>query len=231
MQRAPLAQDLAVGARVDDLVGRDAGERIARDVADAVAAGLDAVHVDLGERVHHVGALVKRDPVELQVLARREVPVAAVVLARNQSQRAQLLRRQQSVGNRDPQHRRMALDVPAVLQPQRAELVVAQLAGEVALQLVAVLGRALAHDRIHGGRITLHHGFHRGIAAIAHPARYRQPVCFAAHGIAEKHALHATMNHEVQCLLVDLLHSHSFPRQVSDQVSIFGLCYQRGSIM
>ena len=37
----------------------------------------------------------------------------------------------------------MALDVPAVLQPQRAELVVAQLAGLLALELVAELRRAL----------------------------------------------------------------------------------------
>ena len=57
MQRAPLAQDLAVGPRVDDLVGGDAGEAVAGDVADAVAAGLDAVHVDVGEDVHHVGGV------------------------------------------------------------------------------------------------------------------------------------------------------------------------------
>ena len=146
VQRAPLAQDLAVGPRVDDLVGRDAGERIARDVADAVAAGLDAVHVDIGQQVHHVGAARQRNPVELQVLARREVAVAAVVLARDACQRAQLPAAQLAVGHRDAQHRRMALDVPAVLQPQRPKLVVAQLARQVALQLVAKLRRALVHE-------------------------------------------------------------------------------------
>ena len=57
VQRAPLAQDLAVRPRVDDLVGGDAGEAVAGDVADAVAAGLDAVHVDVGEQVHHVGGV------------------------------------------------------------------------------------------------------------------------------------------------------------------------------
>ena len=40
----------------------------------------------------------------------------------------------------------MALHVPAVLQAQRAELVVGQLAGQVALQLVAELGGAGAHE-------------------------------------------------------------------------------------
>jgi hypothetical protein len=54
VQRAPLAQDLAVGPRVDDLVGGHAGEAVARDVADAVAAGLDAVHVHGSQQFHHV---------------------------------------------------------------------------------------------------------------------------------------------------------------------------------
>ena len=48
-------------------------------------------------------------------------------------------RGQRAVRHGDARHRRVALDVPAVLQAQRAELVVAQLAGEVALQLVAEL--------------------------------------------------------------------------------------------
>ena len=157
VQRAPLAQDLAVRPRVDDLVGGDAGEAVAGDVPDAVAAGLDAVHVDVGEQVHHVGRVGQGDPVELAVLARREVAeaaaaafvraaVAAVELARDAGQRAQLLRAQLAVGNGDPRHRRVALHVPAVLQAQRAEVVVGQLAGEVALELVAELRRALMHE-------------------------------------------------------------------------------------
>ena len=124
VQRAPLAQDLAVGPRVDHLVGRDAGQRVAGDVADAVAAGLDAVHVDVGQQVHHVGGARQRDPVELQVLARGEVAVVAVELARDARQLAQLAAAQLAVGHGHAQHRRMALHVPAVLQAQRPELVV-----------------------------------------------------------------------------------------------------------
>ena len=157
VERAPLAQDLAVRPRVDDLVGGDAGEAVAGDVPDAVAAGLDAVHVGVGEQVHHVGGVGQGDPVELAVLARREVAeaaaaafvgaaVAAVELARDAGQRAQLLRAQLAVGHGDAQHRRVALHVPAVLQAQRAEVVVGQLAGEVALELVAELRRALVHE-------------------------------------------------------------------------------------
>ena len=40
----------------------------------------------------------------------------------------------------------MALHVPAVLQAQRAEVVVGQLAGEMALELVAELRGALVHE-------------------------------------------------------------------------------------
>ena len=71
---------------------------------------------------------------------------AAVELARDAGQRAQLLRAQLAVGHGDAQHRRVALDVPAVLQAQRPEVVVGQLAGEVALELVAELRGALVHE-------------------------------------------------------------------------------------
>ena len=146
MQRAPLAQDLAVRARVHDLVRGHAGEAVARDVADAVAAGLDAVHVHRGQQLHHVGGARQRDPVELAVLAGREVRVAAVEFAGDARQHAQLRRGQLAVRDGDARHRRVALDVPAVLQPQRPEFVVAQGAGEVALQLVAELRRALSDE-------------------------------------------------------------------------------------
>jgi hypothetical protein len=58
VQRAPLAQDFGKGA------GRRSRPRqcrpgVAGDVADAVAAGLDAVHVHAGQQVHHVGRLAR----------------------------------------------------------------------------------------------------------------------------------------------------------------------------
>ena len=94
MQRAPLAQDLAERARIGDLVLGDAGQRIAGDVADGVAAGLDAVQLHVGQQVHHIGALAQRDPVELHIGAGGEVAVAELqpradhlaVVQRDQSQ-------------------------------------------------------------------------------------------------------------------------------------------------
>ena len=153
----PLAHDFAERPRIGDLVGGDAGEAVGGDVADAVAAGLDAVHADLGELVHHVGGALERDPVELDVGARREVAVAAVVGARDVRERAQLRRRQRAVRNRDARHRRVALHVPAVLAPHVAEVVAAQRAGEVTLQLVAELARAGA-DEVAVEVVVLVHG-------------------------------------------------------------------------
>ena len=57
-------------------------------------------------------------------------------------QLAQLAAVQHPVRHGDAQHRRMALDVPAVLQAQRAEVVVRELTGQMAFELVAELGRA-----------------------------------------------------------------------------------------
>ena len=57
------------------------------------------------------------------VLPRREVAVVAVVLASDAREHAHLPARQQAVRNRHAQHRRMALDVEAVAQAQRAEIV------------------------------------------------------------------------------------------------------------
>ena len=66
--------------------------------------------------------------------------------SRQVRQLPQLPARQLAIRHRDAQHRRMALHVPAVLQAQRTELFFAELAGEVALQLIAKLRRACVHE-------------------------------------------------------------------------------------
>ena len=105
------------------------------------------MHVDFGQRRQRVGRVLELDPVELQVLARREVAVAAIVLARDVGQLAQLARRQRAVGNGDPQHVGMELQVEAVVQAQRLELLLGQLAGQPAAHLVAELVDALGDER------------------------------------------------------------------------------------
>ena len=126
VERRPLPHAArCTGRGSTDLVAGDAREVVARDVADAVARGLDGVHLDPGELGQDVGHLLDMRPVELDVLARREVAVAAVVGAADVGERAQLPRRQLPVRDRDPQHWRMLLNIKAILQTQRAKLVVA----------------------------------------------------------------------------------------------------------
>ena len=95
-------------------------------------------------RVRH---LVELDPVELDVLPGGEVAVAAVVAARDMREHAHLLGRQRAVGNGDPQHVGVELQIDAVHQPQRLELVLGQLAGQPPRHLVAELGDALGDQR------------------------------------------------------------------------------------
>ena len=105
------------------------------------------MHLDLGQRGQDVGRVLELDPVELQVLARGEVAVAAVVRARDVGELAQLARRQRAVGDGDAQHVGVELQIEAVHQPQRLELVLGQLAREAAAHLVAELLDALGDQR------------------------------------------------------------------------------------
>ena len=122
VQGRPLAQQLAVRAGIGDLVGRDAGQVVAGDVAYAVAAGLNGVHVHRGEIGEDVRHPFQGGPVELDVLARGEVAVAAVVARGDRGEHPQLRRRQDAVGDRHPEHRSEPLDVEPVHQPQGLEL-------------------------------------------------------------------------------------------------------------
>ena len=95
-------------------------------------------------------------PVELDVLTGGEMTVAFVVAAGDVCELAQLAAAQMAVGNGDAQHRRMSLHIEAVHQPQRAKLVLAQFAGQVAPGLITELGHALAHDAVVDFIILIH---------------------------------------------------------------------------
>ncbi len=96
------------------------------------------------QRVRQFGEL---DPVELDVLPRGEMAVAAVVAARDMRQPPQLLRRQRAVGNRDAEHVGVQLQIDAVLQPQHLEFVLGEFAGQPALHLVAKFRDAFVDQR------------------------------------------------------------------------------------
>ena len=104
MKRHMLANELGPDARIFDFVGRDTGPLIGGDVANVVAAGLHAMHADAGELRHRVRQFGKFDPVELNVLPRGKVAVAAIVFSRDLGKLAQLQRRQRAIGDGDAQH-------------------------------------------------------------------------------------------------------------------------------
>src|SRR5690606_15331221 len=142
------ADDFAVGARVFNLVGSDAGKLIGSGVADTVAAGLNRVHFDGGQLRENIRHFFQFRPVQLHVLTRAEMPITLVILARNFREFAQLTRTQRAIGDRDAQHRRQTLTVEAILQTQRQELRVGQFTGEVTLRLAAVLRYAFADNAV-----------------------------------------------------------------------------------
>ena len=74
--------------------------------------------------------------------------VAAVVAARDMRQHAHLLGRQRAVGNGDPQHIGVQLQIDAVHQPQRLEFVLGQFAGQAAANLIAEFSDALIDERL-----------------------------------------------------------------------------------
>ena len=147
-RRRPLADDLAVRPRIIELIGGDAGQVIGGDVAHAVAARLDGVHLHGGKLREDVRHALERRPVELQILARREVAVAAVVALGDVAELAQLRELKQAIGDGDAQHGRMALDVQAVAQAQRPELLLRELPGEEPPRLIAKLRARARSTRV-----------------------------------------------------------------------------------
>ena len=133
VEAGPLAQQFGPGAGVRHLVGGNAGILVGTDVADAVAAGLDGVHLHRRQFGEDVGRIGQLDPVILQVLARGEVAIVLVIFRPHHA----LLAAERAIGDGNAQHIGMKLEIEAVHQPQRLELILGQRAGQAALHLVA----------------------------------------------------------------------------------------------
>ena len=104
VQRRPLADDLGIDARVLDLVRRDTGVLVGGDVANAVAARLDGVHLDFRQFLKNIRRFGEAWPIELNVLPRREMPVSLIVAPGDMGEPAELHRRQHAIGHGDAQH-------------------------------------------------------------------------------------------------------------------------------
>ena len=114
------------------------------------------MHLDgrkLGQYVRHV---LEFRPVVLDVLTGGEMSVPAIVASCDRAQDTQLCGRQQSIGNGDAQHRRMALDIQAIAQAQVSEFIVVQLAGQESPCLIAKLRYAFVDERPVHCVITIH---------------------------------------------------------------------------
>ena len=92
------------GARVEQLVVRDAGDGAAGDRAHGVAAAAEARQPRGVELLEDVGELGEAQVVELDVLPRRQLGLALAVLQRQAADRLELRRRQASGGELDPEH-------------------------------------------------------------------------------------------------------------------------------
>eukprot|EP01022_Parablepharisma_sp_SALTPOND_P026560 TRINITY_DN643_c0_g3_i1.p1 TRINITY_DN643_c0_g3~~TRINITY_DN643_c0_g3_i1.p1 ORF type:complete len:1321 (+),score=447.37 TRINITY_DN643_c0_g3_i1:3726-7688(+) len=148
VEGAPLADQFGIGTRIDDLVGGHASELVGGGVADAVARGLDGVHLDAGQFFQDLGGFFQLDPVELDVLAGGEVAIASVVLDGDLGELAQLLGSQHAVGDGDAQHVGMALQVETVLQAQDTEFVLDEFIRQAPAHLVPVLCDSLFDDQV-----------------------------------------------------------------------------------
>ena len=137
MEARPLSQQFRVRPWIDKLVRRCACEMIGTDIADAVPAGLDRVHLDSRQIGHQVGRVLQLDPVVLDILAGGEVAVAPVILVRDIGQNMHLRTGQCAIRDGDAQHIGVELQIKPVHQPQRLELVFGQLAGKAAFHLIA----------------------------------------------------------------------------------------------
>ncbi len=122
-----------VGGQVEQLVRGHARPRVAGHVPHRVPAALAAGEPRLAELPDQLLGLEQRDVVHLDVLARRDVPLAQRhVLLDHLGERLHLLRRDAAEGelHADHLHVRLALAVDALLEAELDELVFLELPAE-----------------------------------------------------------------------------------------------------
>ncbi len=141
----PLAQQFGSRARVLDLVSSSPGEMVSGNVANAIAGSLDGVHANIGQGIQHVRHILQQRPVELDILAGGKMAVALVPFVGDVSELAHFGRIEGTIGNGDPQHIGMKLQIKAVHQAQGLELVLGQRAVQTLFDLTAKLAYPFAN--------------------------------------------------------------------------------------
>ena len=139
-----------VGGGVERLSLADAGPGVAGHVAHGVAAALARAEAGVAELADQLRGVGERHVVHLDVLARRDVPLAERhVLLDHPREGLHLLRRDAAERQLHPHHLdvRLALAVDALPQPEADELVAGRLAGEELRGLVVEVVELALQDR------------------------------------------------------------------------------------
>ena len=147
-----------VGRGVEELALADAGPRVAGHVADGVAAALARGEVGLAEHPDRLGGVAQRDVVELDVLARGDVPlVQGRPALHHVGEGLHLLGRDAPERQLDPDHLDvgLALAVHALPEAELDEVVLRGVAREVLLRLVVEVVELVLQDRDHVPRHVL----------------------------------------------------------------------------
>ena len=106
------------------------------------------MHLDARQFLQQIAAFFQLDPVILDILPRGEMAVIAVIFARDVRQHPHLAAVERAVRNGNAQHIGVQLQIEAVHQPQRLELVLGHFARKATLHLIAEIGNAGIDDRL-----------------------------------------------------------------------------------
>ncbi len=153
----PLPDQFGHRARIGDFIRGGTGEMVGGHVADGVTAGLDGVHVHFGQRVQHIGDITQLGPVVLDVLARGKMAVALIPFGSDIGQLVHLAAAERAIGDRDPQHIGMQLQIEPVHQAQGLEFILGQGAVDAAFDLCAELCVAFGDEGIVKFGVAVHY--------------------------------------------------------------------------
>ena len=146
MKTAPLTQQFSPWTRIGDFVCGGPCILVRTDIADAIAARLDRVHFHASKVSEQIGAFFQLDPIILDILARGEMAVIAVIFTRDVGEHVHLFAVHRAVRDSDAQHVRVKLKIKAVHKPQRLKLILSDFTREASLHLVAEILDACVND-------------------------------------------------------------------------------------